>query len=787
MRRAALPLALLACALLAPDARAQSFRTGAVSTILDAHPNTTCGGLTTWYGPTVLTYPNGDLGFLAQTGRFPGSSCPFTSPIDDFYSARRSVSTGNWTVPGTSSCPTLKGGYSRCAFGYPNNPGPIGNPSVVQVGSKYYMAFSGGNADFIIGRIYWAVSSNGVNWSVYDVNPPTGEVWTPLVAPAYHECAPVGHAGGIAEVKLAYAPGDTSMGQKGTFYIYFSNWGLRPDLGAGGSALDNWAVRFAYSPGSPFDIGTSQQLWHRTNQNDGTWKSFDSGLMVWDFDVAQGLPAIPAEPVVSAYHGHNLAGPFRFGAGELRRDPISGKWLHLYTFGGVTKTQTASSLAANLWSAPATVDDTTLRDLVPAGTDPARASPYESGLHYGAIGDRTGLWMFAPVNYLGCSSAYLGLGIAPTELCTGAAPTVSSVSPGSGPTTGGTVVTLSGSNLDCASAVTFGGTPATFVSRSPNQVRVTAPAHAAVTVNVSLTTPSGTATKTSAFTYSGPPAFGGFHEAINCHSTRGWAWDANQPTTPITVDVYDGSTKIGSATANLFRQNLLDAGIGDGRHGFGFNLPASVRSGASHSISVRYGGTSTNLGATPKSIDCRSLSITKSGIGTGTVTSSPAGIQCGATCSRWFPRNGAVALSATPDAGFSFAGWSGHSDCADGSVTLSANRSCTASFDSSADAHLIWLQPQAMAGFGPPGSLVMAGSATGAAAGSRVEVMWRNVSTSGPWVTESYRPLPNTNGIWYQSVPYANYSQQYEVRVTYAGITWPSCTYPGSGTVHWCP
>ena len=695
---AVIAVLLLASALLARDVGAQSYRTGVVSGVLQVQPTYTCGGLTTWYNPTVFTYPNGDLGLIAQTGRAPGGSCPASSPIDDYYSARRNSSTGAWTVPGAGSCPTLKGGYARCGYSYPSNPGPLGNPSVVKVGSTYYMAFNGGNADYIVGRIYWATSTDGLNWSVYNVNPPTGEVWTPIVAPRDHECTdgrPATKSGGIVEAYLAFDPNDTSMGTSGTFYLYFSYWGFPP--GSDDGFLDNWAIRFAYAPGNPFGIGTSKQIWHRTTQTNGAWRDFDSGRMVWKYD---GLPAIEDEPLLEVFQGENPSGKFGWGAGDLKRDPVTGKWLHVYSvFGATTYSQTATSLSSNLWSSPVVVNDATIRSVVPPGTDPPFDAVFDVGLHHGQLGNRTGWWAFSPVNHLGCEdpdpsgppprpSPYGVLGIVPAELCTAAASVITSVAPSSGPTTGGTAVTITGSGLDCVSSVTFGGSPAAILSRRHNQVQVSAPARPAGTVNVVATTPSGSATRLSGYTYTAPPAYGGYHEGIACYSTFGWAWDANRPTTPITVDVYDGSTLIGSATANLFRQDLLNAGIGDGRHGFGFNLPASVRNGAAHTITVKFGGTSTNLSTTPKSINCRSLSITKSGTGTGTVTSSPAGIQCGTTCAVWFPVNWAVALAATPASGSTFAGWSGQSDCLDGSVTLSANRSCTATFNSSANARV---------------------------------------------------------------------------------------------------
>ena len=76
-----------------------------------------------------------------------------------------------------------------------------------------------------------------------------------------------------------------------------------------------------------------------------------------------------------------------------------------------------------------------------------------------------------------------------------------------------------------------------------------------------------------------------------------------------------------------------------------------------------------------------SLTVTKAGTGSGTVTSIPTGISCGATCGASYSNGQAVSLAATPASGSVFAGWSGNSDCIDGSVTVSANMSCTATFN----------------------------------------------------------------------------------------------------------
>jgi len=75
------------------------------------------------------------------------------------------------------------------------------------------------------------------------------------------------------------------------------------------------------------------------------------------------------------------------------------------------------------------------------------------------------------------------------------------------------------------------------------------------------------------------------------------------------------------------------------------------------------------------------LTVAKAGTGSGTVTSSPAGITCGSDCSQAYSNGTQITLTATPAAGSTFAGWTGSSDCGDGVVTADANKSCTATFN----------------------------------------------------------------------------------------------------------
>jgi hypothetical protein len=76
------------------------------------------------------------------------------------------------------------------------------------------------------------------------------------------------------------------------------------------------------------------------------------------------------------------------------------------------------------------------------------------------------------------------------------------------------------------------------------------------------------------------------------------------------------------------------------------------------------------------------LTVSKSRLGKGTVTSSPSGIACGADCSESYITGTNVTLRAKPSLGSLFTGWRG-CDAVSGAsctVTLERERSVTASF-----------------------------------------------------------------------------------------------------------
>jgi Regulator of chromosome condensation (RCC1) repeat/IPT/TIG domain len=136
-----------------------------------------------------------------------------------------------------------------------------------------------------------------------------------------------------------------------------------------------------------------------------------------------------------------------------------------------------------------------------------------------------------------------------------AKPTISGVTVTSGPSTGGTRVTVKGTNLIHVSAVTFGGTKGTKlkVSTTHKSLLITTPAHLVGAVDVRVKTTAGTSVVTSKDTYSYRAyvsiSAGGDHScAIDNGHVRCWGYNndgqlGNGSTTPApTPDAVVGIT-----------------------------------------------------------------------------------------------------------------------------------------------------------------------------------------------------------------------------------------------------
>jgi IPT/TIG domain len=101
----------------------------------------------------------------------------------------------------------------------------------------------------------------------------------------------------------------------------------------------------------------------------------------------------------------------------------------------------------------------------------------------------------------------------------GAPPSITKISPKSGTKGGGTVVTVTGTNLGRTSKVTFGTVAGLIETAANGRVVVGAPAHAVATTDVRVTTPFGTSKTKAAdrFSYTVTPFW---HKHIPTHLTQ---------------------------------------------------------------------------------------------------------------------------------------------------------------------------------------------------------------------------------------------------------------------------
>ncbi len=93
-------------------------------------------------------------------------------------------------------------------------------------------------------------------------------------------------------------------------------------------------------------------------------------------------------------------------------------------------------------------------------------------------------------------------------------------------------------------------------------------------------------------------------------------------------------------------------------------------------------GTACDIGAYEK-VTYYTLTVHKAGTGSGTVKSSPAGIDCGGTCTAMFPAGTVVTLTAVPMGSSNFTGWSGDASGTDTTLqlTMNSNKDVTATFN----------------------------------------------------------------------------------------------------------
>jgi List-Bact-rpt repeat protein len=155
-----------------------------------------------------------------------------------------------------------------------------------------------------------------------------------------------------------------------------------------------------------------------------------------------------------------------------------------------------------------------------------------------------------------------------------------------------------------------------------------------------------------------------------------------------------------------------------------------------------YGGSSCTAGQT--------LSVSKSGAGSGNVTSNPTGINCGTSCSATFPTGTTVTLAAAPASGSTFGGWSGAcTGTGTCTLTLDNDLSSTATFNASVPPPTAptWLRVDTVPGMTTQLKLTWQDNSTNET-GFKVE---RKHGCCGPWTLLTDAPANSTGTATYQS------------------------------------
>ncbi|WP_138991158.1 Ig domain-containing protein [Larkinella sp. C7] len=101
-------------------------------------------------------------------------------------------------------------------------------------------------------------------------------------------------------------------------------------------------------------------------------------------------------------------------------------------------------------------------------------------------------------------------------------------------------------------------------------------------------------------------SFDGYLDKVECGTIRGWVWDRNKPNTPLTVEFYTGDTVLGSTVANIYRDDLKNAGKGNGAHAYSFTVPAELKDNTSRLVYGRVQGSTYVLKDSGKPLRCPS-------------------------------------------------------------------------------------------------------------------------------------------------------------------------------------
>lgn len=319
-----------------------------------------------------------------------------------------------------------------------------------------------------------------------------------------------GHANGFTEDVSTNYNGLTFSGQ----WVYYSNADLVAGgfsgVGASGDAItstsfDGNAIFKSASSADRFNVLSAKLLAYGANMNQFTFTGYRGGVP------QTPVVIVTTVPMKSQFVTIDLSGlgnvdevrvsndsasePYNFAIDDLAVEPAVPVISSLSpnsgpTAGGNSVTITGKAFSGVASSGGVAFGSNGATYTVNSDTQITATAPPGSGTVNVAVTSPQG------TNANSGSNAYTYV----------PPPTVTAISPTTGPTAGGTTVIITGTDLTDATSVTFGATAAIFTVDSSTQITVTSPAGTG-TVDVRVTTSGGTSSISASdqFTYVSPP------------------------------------------------------------------------------------------------------------------------------------------------------------------------------------------------------------------------------------------------------------------------------------------
>ena len=89
-------------------------------------------------------------------------------------------------------------------------------------------------------------------------------------------------------------------------------------------------------------------------------------------------------------------------------------------------------------------------------------------------------------------------------------------------------------------------------------------------------------------------------DSADWSGVKGWIWNPQQPLQRVELELLDGDTVLATAAASEYREDLEQAGIGDGRHGFSFSFTETLLPYARHVLHLRPVGSTVEVASFPR-------------------------------------------------------------------------------------------------------------------------------------------------------------------------------------------